>query len=298
MWPKFLIGVVALGAAVLLPGAAMAADSCTEPSPDCVAVAHWNFSVSLGAGVRTNPLVGGENIPLVVIPQFSYYGKRFFLDDLDLGFTLAENDANAFNLVASPGYDRVYFYRSDLQNIFVNPLSGGAVGAGGGGATTTTPPGSGTGTGPVPPTTPPAVRFPARARHITYLAGPEWTFKYVGLTGQVDVLHEITAQNHGNEVRAAISVPLVDAHGTLAATVGITWNSASIVNYYYGASNVYTGGSALDPFIKLGYTLPLRGKWRFNAFAQYERLADAIANSPIVAEHHVVTTFVGALYAF
>jgi outer membrane protein len=300
MWPKFLIGVLALGAAMSPLRPAMAADTCSEPSADCVAVAHWNFSVSLGAGVRTNPLVGGENIPLVVIPQFSYYGKRFFLDDLDLGFTLAENDANAFNLVASPGYDRVYFYRSDLQNIFVNPLSASAgVGAGGAATTTTTtPPGSGTGTGSVPPTPPAAVRFPARARHITYLAGPEWTFKYAGVTGQLDVLHEITDQNHGNEVRAAISVPLIEAHGTLAANVGITWNSASIVNYYYGASNVYTGGSALDPFIKLGYTLPLHGKWRFNAFAQDEKLADAIANSPIVAEHHVVTAFVGCTYAF
>jgi outer membrane scaffolding protein for murein synthesis (MipA/OmpV family) len=54
----------------------------------------------------------------------------------------------------------------------------------------------------------------------------------------------------------------------------------------------------LDPFIKLGYTLPLHGKWRFNAFAQDEKLADAIANSPIVAEHHVVTAFVGCTYAF
>jgi len=288
MCTKFLIGVLALAAAVLPLRPAIAADTCSEPSPDCVAVAHWNFSVSLGAGVRTNPLVGGESIPLVVIPQFSYYGKRFFLDDLDLGFTLAENDTSTFNLVASPGYDRVYFYRSDLQNIFVSGLPGG------GDVTTTTPPGGGS----VPPTTPPAVRFPARARHITYLAGPEWTFKYAGLIGQVDVLHEITDQNRGNEVRAAISVPLIDAHGTLAANVGITWNSASIVNYYYGASQVYTGGSALDPFIKLGYALPLRGKWRFNAFAQYEKLADAIANSPIVAEHHVVTAFAGAVYAF
>jgi outer membrane protein len=290
MFAKFLIGVLALAAVAVPPRPAMASDTCSEPSPDCVAVAHWNFSVSLGAGVRTNPLVGGENIPLVVIPQFSYYGKRFFLDDLDLGFTLAESDTSAFNLVASPGYDRVYFYRSDLQNIFVNGLPGGGDG------TTSTPVGAGSGSVPPPP--PPAVRFPARARHVTYLAGPEWTFKYAGLTGQVDVLHEITDQNRGNEVRAAISVPLIDAYGTLAANMGITWNSASIVNYYYGASNVYTGGSALDPFVKLGYTLPLRGAWRFNAFAQYERLADAIANSPIVAEHHVVTAFVGAVYAF
>ena len=52
----------------------------------------------------------------------AYYGKRFFIDNLDVGFTLAENAVNTLSLVASPGYDRVFFYRSDLQNIFVTGL--------------------------------------------------------------------------------------------------------------------------------------------------------------------------------
>src|ERR1700692_3784725 len=104
--------------------AAGAADDCKGPSADCVAVGGWNFSVALGAGAMTNPLVAGKPIPLVVVPQFSYYGKRFFIDDLDLGFTLAETGGNTFNLVASPGYDRVFFYRSDLQNIFVRGFGG------------------------------------------------------------------------------------------------------------------------------------------------------------------------------
>lgn len=283
---KVLTGVLALATLSLQARSATIADSCNATTPDCVVVGRWNFNVSLGAGVRTNPLVGGDNIPLVVIPQFSYYGKRLFLDDLDLGLTLVENDTNAFNLVASPGYDRVYFYRSDLQNIFVNGLSGVGTEA------------VSVNRGAVPPNTPGAEPFPARARRITYLAGPEWTFSYAGLGGQVDFLHEITDQNQGNEIRAAIGVPLIDARGKLSANVGITWNSASIVNYYYGASKVYTGGSALDPFIKLGYTLPLRGKWRINAFVEYERLAPAIANSPIVAAHHVATSFAGVIYAF
>src|SRR3984957_11154517 len=98
---------------------AKADDDCKGPSDDCVAIGRWNFSVALGAGVRTNPLVNGKDIPLVLIPEFSYYGKRFFIDNLDLGFTLAETAANTFNLIATPGYDRVYFYRSDLQNFFI-----------------------------------------------------------------------------------------------------------------------------------------------------------------------------------
>jgi outer membrane scaffolding protein for murein synthesis (MipA/OmpV family) len=54
----------------------------------------------------------------------------------------------------------------------------------------------------------------------------------------------------------------------------------------------------LDPFFKLGYTLPLSGKWRFYAFAEYERLASAIADSPLVAERYVATAFIGAIYSF
>jgi len=99
-----------------------AADGCAGPSSDdCVAVRHWSFSVALGAGVRTNPLVNGENIPLVIIPHVSYYGERFFLDDLDLGVTLVESAANSLSLIASPGYDRVYFYRP-ICRIFSSPV--------------------------------------------------------------------------------------------------------------------------------------------------------------------------------
>jgi outer membrane protein len=261
---------------------ASAEDDCKGPSDDCVAIGRWNFSVALGAGVRTNPLVNGENIPLVVIPEFSYYGKRFFIDNLDLGFTLTESAANTFNLVATPGYDRVYFYRSDLQNFFIGfPINASAS------APTL-----------VSSTTPGAVKVPPPAPHITYLGGPEWTFKYGRVSGQLDVLRDITGQNSGDEMRAAIGIPLIESRGSLSANLGLTWKSAAIVNYYYGVSRLYEGGSALDPFLKLGYTLPLAAKWRFNAFVEYERLGNAIANSPIVAEHHVETGFVGATYTF
>jgi outer membrane protein len=264
--------------------AATTDDDCKGASSECVAVGKWNFSVALGAGVRSNPLATGKNIPLVVIPQFSYYGKRFFINDLDLGFTLAENATNSLNLVASPGYDRVFFYRSDLQNIFVGGLPGN--------------------TGPAAfvvratASTPAPVQFPPRGRHFTYLAGPEWTFKLSGVSGQLDVLHDITDQNNGTEIRAALGIPLVESRGSLTADIGITWKSAAIVNYYYGAAGIYEAGSALNPFVKLGYTLPLGRKWRLSAFAEYERLGNAIANSPIVEERYVETAFVGAIYTF
>ena len=272
MWKSLIAFVLAVAAAAGAARAAQVGD-CDADSPDCVVVGKWNASLALGAGVRTNPLVHGQDLPLVVVPQFSYYGKRFYIDNLDLGFTALDAAKNTLSLIASPGYDRIFFYRSDLQNIFVK--LGGAAG-----------------------TNPPPVPFPSRSRPITYLAGPEWTFNYHDIIGQFDVLREITGHNHGEEVRTAIKLPVIRSTSALSATVGVTWQSAAIVNYYYGAPGIYESGSALRPFLKLGYTRPLGPGWRLEGLVQYEHLANSIADSPIVANNYVVTCFFGFVHAF
>jgi len=263
-----------------------AADECTGPSSDCVAIGKWSFSMALGVGVRTNPVVRGADIPLLVIPQFSYYGKRVFIENLDAGVTLVGGNTQTLSLIASPGYDRVFFYRSDLQNIFLGGLPNTGAGGVGTGA-------------PVGRTAQAAQKaFPSRPRQITYLAGPEWTFRLHHVTGQVDYLHEITGHNHGDEIRAALAVPVSESRNPLTVSLGLTWKSAAIVNYYYGAPNVYEGGAVVNPFVKLGYTRTLTRKWRLTALAQYELLGNSIADSPIVAQRHVATVFVGTTYGF
>ncbi|HWW80308.1 MAG TPA: MipA/OmpV family protein [Steroidobacteraceae bacterium] len=286
---------------VALAHAAPALADCKGESSECVPVGGWNFSLALGAGVRTDPVVHEGTIPLVVIPQFSYYGEHFFIDDLDAGVTFLDSDRTTLSLIASPGYDRVFFYRSDPQNIFVTGLGNFNSSPGSSGQVPAGSTGNGSGPGQPPPGTTGLItsaKFPPRSRQWTYLAGPEWTFKYAGMTGQLDVLHEITGHNHGNEVRAALGIPLSRVGGAWTADVGITWKSAAIVNYYYGAPGIYDAGAALDPFVKLAYSRPLKGKWKITAFVECERLSNAIADSPIVNEHFVTTTFVGLVYAF
>jgi MipA family protein len=270
---KLLIVYVLTASATAGAARASSVGDCDADSQDCAVVGKWNVSLALGGGVRSNPLVHGHDLPLVVVPQFSYYGKRFYIDNLDAGFTVVDGVTNTLSLIASPGYDRIFFYRSDLQNIFVNV--GGAAG-----------------------TNPPPVPFPSRPRPITYLAGPEWTFNIHDIIGQLDVLREVTGHNHGEEVRGAIKLPVTRSTGALSATIGLTWQSAAIVNYYYGAPGIYESGSALRPFLKLGYTRPLGPGWRFEGIAQYEHLANAIADSPIVAHNYVVTCFLGFVHAF
>jgi len=258
--------------------------SCTAPSPDCAVVGQFEISAAFGLGQRSNPVEGRSDIPLVVIPHISWYGKRFFLENLELGYTLHDGEANTFNLIASPGYDRVFFYRNDFQNLFV----AGSGLAGPGGTTFTS----------VGAAVPPEGRaFEVKDRHTTYLAGPEWSFTYGRVTGQLNALREVTGRNEGFEVRGALAVPLfAGPRDSLVAGAGFTWKSSEIVRYYYGIDGLYEPGSAFNPFVKLRYSHTLSDRWSINAFAHYEKLGGAIANSPIITENHVTTAFAGVVF--
>jgi len=255
------------------PLPAVAQSACKAPSPDCVVVGDLDIRLSFGAGTRTNPVVGRDDIPLFVIPQVSYYGRRFFLESLEPGVTLYESDAHTLNLIASPGFDRVFFSRHDLQNVIVaGTATGGTAG---------------------PPRPFDGQVFPVGRRHTTYLAGPEWMFRYRDFIGQLNALYEVTGRHHGYEVHAAVSAPLLQAQQSLIVNAGWTWKSAAAVDYYYGVKNFYRADAAFNPFIKLSYSLPLSERWTLTAFVHYEYLDDAIVDSPIVSDREVVTAFAG-----
>lgn len=246
---------------------------CKAPSADCVPVGDLQLSLSFGAGTRTNPVVGRDNIPLYVIPSVSYYGKRFFLESLEPGVTLYESDAHTFNLIATPGFDRVFFSRHDLQNVVV-PFAADV-------------PSFGVTAEPQQQT------LTVGQRHTTYLAGPEWLFRHRDFIGQVSALYEVTGRHKGYEVRAAVSAPLVQSKQSLVASTGVTFKSAATVDYYYGVPDLYRPDAALSPFVKLSYSLPLSERWTLTAFVHYEYLDDTIVDSPIVNDREVVTAFAG-----
>jgi MipA family protein len=262
-------------------------ESCSSPSPDCAVIGKWEITASFGVGRRSNPVAGKSDLPLVVIPHISYYGKRFFLENLDLGFTLHEGARNTFSLIATPGYDRAFFFRNDLQNLFVP--AGTTLRAG-----TTLPDGTTLPAGGIAPAG--GVTFDVSERHTTYLLGPEWTFGYDRLVAQFDALREVTGRHDGYELRGALAATLLQSKGTLVASAGFTWKSADLVRYYYGVEKLYEPGSAFNPFIKARYSLTLSDRWTFNTFAQYEHLGSGIAESPLLANRHVTTFFAGLVF--
>ena len=196
------------------------------------------------SGTRTNPVAGRSDIPLFVVPHISYYGKRFFLESLEPGVTLYESDANTFNLIATPGFDRVFFSRNDLQNVVV------AVRGGRGAAVVQ------------PLAEPKSRRSRSGSRHTTYLAGPEWMFRHRDFIGQVNALYEVTGRHHGYEVRAAVSAPLVQTKQSLVDQCRPDVEERRDRRLLLRRDRISIDpDGALNPFVKLSYALPLSARW-------------------------------------
>lgn len=115
-----------------LPAYASSSDAvCSKENAHCVTVGQWEFSVGIGLGGRTNPIVGNDDIPIFLMPTISYYGKRFFWQTDTIGYTLFESEHTQFNIIGTIGYDQTYFNDWGIGNFSIEG-GGGGLGSGGG----------------------------------------------------------------------------------------------------------------------------------------------------------------------
>ncbi len=302
-----------------LPAVADQGD-CTQSSERCVAAGTWEVSVALGAGLRTNPIEGADNVPLILIPQVTYYGQRFFFDNLDLGYTLVDRSNWMLNALITPSGDGLYFFDDDWGRFF---LQGGLTTTGASFSpapeTPANPPkltsedasegplqderdaGNPSPTNPGPNLTP-----PLHDRHIAALAGLETSGDLGPLEWQLQALSDISGVHDGEEVRFALSTGTRRQTHHLGLSLGFSWKSAEVMEYYYGVTQgessgrrpVYQPGSGTSPFVRLSWSHPVSERWRWLGSVQYEHLSEAVRNSPLIDQNKVMQIFVGGVYHF
>ena len=76
---------------------------------------RWRLGAALGYGMRTNPLVQSDDIPIVVDLDIAWFGDHWFFDNGDLGVTFADNDRLTASLVARVNSDQVFFGKTDTR---------------------------------------------------------------------------------------------------------------------------------------------------------------------------------------
>lgn len=294
---------------------------CQQNDPHCVATGTWEAKVALGAGARTNPIAGADNVPLVLIPQLTYYGKRFFFDTMDLGYTLVDEPRWMMNLLVTPSDDGLYFFDDDWGRFF---LDGGlsSVGINFSPAPEKTDdlnespavgdPDDGPQQMPQEQESPApsaSKRAPApalRDRNIAALGGLEASGDMGRFQWQLQALSDVSGVHDGKEVRFAVSTGTEQHAHQLGVSLGFSWKSAEVMEYYYGVTQgessqgrpVYRPGSGTSPFVRLSWSRPISAHWRWLGSLQFEQLSDAVRHSPLTDRNNVMQVFLGGVYHF
>ena len=105
------------------------ADQCTADDRqmvECTETNRWQFALAIGAGHRSNPLLGGRNFPLFLMPDLNYYGKNWFFDNGTVGYSWILSDDMQLSFVSRLNEEKGYFRRHHLSNLFTQQVSGSA----------------------------------------------------------------------------------------------------------------------------------------------------------------------------
>jgi MipA family protein len=272
----------------------------------------WQFSVALGAGVRTNPVLDNNNIPLFIIPSISYQGERFFIQNVDFGYTLYQTEQQQINLILTPSYDQVFFNRWDINNFVINSNSA-SVGSNTDGPTKV--PG---GENLLINVDPVVVDGPGadknnraqyfaglHQRRMAGLAGIEYSIALNNIDVQMQALQEFTQYYKGQELRLALSKHISAGKHRLKFTLGANWQSNDTLMYFYGIdadptlqNDSLKVSSGVSGLVRMDWNYRINTHWSLQWLASYRRLSDSVIRSPLINDNNVITAFAGGVYHF
>ena len=133
--------------------------------------------------------------------------------------------------------------------------------------------------------------------------------EFFGGWGRVNmgVFHDLLDRNNGTGANLgyAYTFHFGDGWG-LTPGIGLRWQNANLVNYYYGVSPAeaipgrpaYSPGASTNPYVSLGLSTFVTKRVQLRADLSYLRFGSAIHDSPIVDRSGSPTLFIGAIYFF
>jgi outer membrane protein len=259
--------------------APVAAESSAEEVADAEEERSWRLGAALGYGQRSNPLVQSDDIPIYVDVDIAWFGERWFFDNGDLGLTFADNEALTASVVARFNSDRVFFGRTDTRFVVFD-----AAGA---------------------PLSQP-VEFKPPDRDYAIELGVEVLTDGNWGALQLTAFHDVSGTHGGYELYADYSYGWRSRRWYVEPSFGASYKSAELNDYYWGVTEE-EAGVAVPPYeagwgvnwharFMVGYQLTRH--WALSLVAEYERMNDEAAASPVVEDDNVLGYFAGLSYRF
>lgn len=280
----YILGIVSISFGFVT--ASFAQQSEVDPSQN-ITTGQWHLSLNTGLGVMTNPLQGGDDLPLILLPEVAYYDEKFFFDNGRIGYSLKPDSPHVLNLVAEFNPETRFFVDWHPSNIFALSASSSINFA----------------QDEQLEQQPRVAISELDKRKWAVDAGVSYHFIRRQHVFSVQTLADVSGVYEG--WRAALQWQMHSQIGELKIkpSVGVWYKSGDLNNYFYGVTEkenpngAIAVGSSWQPYAKIDARWPFNeaNSVRFHlAYYDYSALDD----SPLFEQTYSMTAFIGFDHIF
>ncbi|CAM3677245.1 MipA/OmpV family protein [Rheinheimera salexigens] len=259
-------------------------------SDDCVDKSQLMLSLTLGYGQRSNPLYGGAELPLILLPDVYYYTEHWFFDNGKLGASWSLNPEWQLSFIGQLNAEKGYFQKWFGSNFTPFTYSNSSL--------------------PESTAVEKAAAKTASIQQVSkrptaFDAGLQLDWFKQSWHGQAIIWQDISHSYNGQHASVSLAKQWQHTTGWWQFTGRLLWKSAKLMDTYYGINhdevfNIqhYHAKASLQPEISLQWRQPLTNRATLVGFFRYLYLDDAMTNSPLTRSDHITTWFFGVNYRF
>lgn len=254
------------------------------------------MSLAVGFGQYGNILHQGESTPLYLVPRFSYYRQRFYLENLDPGYNLWQQDGFSLDITAKQSFDALLLRQNPLKDSLLRGLIHSKK------------------LFVVPTSSRLDELFTPTRRHFSYLAGFSLFYDKANWQFASALQQDVSNVHHGLEWQHKIRYLWQTGPVTMAITSEYRYLSSNYSNYYFGVGPddskafssrqpdkrfyLYQPGSQWLPALKLESSYQLPNKTRLLLNWRREWLPTAYRDSLYFQKRQHDIWFAGVLWSW
>lgn len=276
-------------------------DADSTATAPCETTNQFHFSLAMGAGFRSNPLHGGHNMPLWLMPDLAYYGQHWFFDNGTLGYSWALSPELTLSLVSRLNEEQGYFRRASFSNVFSSQRIADDGLAG--------------------PVQKNEMTESVAAVDIGQVSKRPWAidgglqldWQKAQWQVRANWWHDISNEYQGSHAKVSVAYHLSHMTGDWGISSALAWKSAQLLDTYYGLA-VDDGGNpnvavaGFQPEVGVHWSYALDKNWALLSLFRYRWLNIDLQDeqnpeidtqqSPLLAEAFVRSWFIGVSYRF
>ncbi len=276
-------------------------DADSTATAPCETTNQFHFSLAMGAGFRSNPLYGGHNMPLWLMPDLAYYGQHWFFDNGTLGYSWALSPELTLSLVSRLNEEQGYFRRASFSNVFSSQRIADDGLAG--------------------PVQKNEMTESVAAVDIGQVSKRPWAidgglqldWQKAQWQVRANWWHDISNKYQGSHAKVSVAYHLSHMTGDWGISSALAWKSAQLLDTYYGLAiddggNPNVAVAGFQPEVGVHWSYALDKNWALLSLFRYRWLNIDLQDeqnpeidtqqSPLLAEAFVRSWFIGVSYRF